>query len=79
MPQMTLTYPAGDGARFAAALGKAQALKDSEVPPQPRAATAAECKTWLIGRAQQLIVDIEGGEAAKAAVAAVVVTPLDMT
>lgn len=44
-----------------------------------RSATAAECKTWLIGRAQQLIVDVEGGEAAKAAVAAIVVTPLDMT
>ena len=79
MPSMTLTYPAGDGARFAAALGKAQGLVDAQQPPQPRAATAAECKAWLIGRAQQLIVDIEGGEAAKAAVAAIVVTPLDMT
>ena len=79
MPSITITYPAGDGTRFAAALGKAQNLKDSQEPPQPRAATAAECKEWLIGRAQQLIVDIEGGEATKAAVAAVVVTPLDMT
>ena len=79
MPSITITYPAGDGVRFAAALGKAQALKDTQEPPQPRDATAAECKAWIIGRAQQLIVDVEGGEATKAAVAAVVVTPLDMT
>ncbi len=74
---MTLTYPAGDGARFAAALGKAQSLKDAQ--GAPRSATAAECKAWIIGRAQQLIVDIEGGEAEKAALAAITVTPLDMT
>ena len=79
MPQMTLTYPAGDGTRFAAALGKAHALMDSQVPPQPRVATTAECKTWLIGRAQQLIIDIEGRDAQAAAIAAVTITPLDMT
>lgn len=77
MPSMTLTYPAGDGQRFAVALGKAQSLKDSQ--GALRSATAAECKAWMIGRAQQLIVDIEGGEATKAAIAAVTVTPLDMT
>lgn len=79
MPQMILTYPAGDGARFAAALGKAHALKDAQTPPQPRAATAAECKAWPIGRAQQLIVDIEGRDAQAAAIAAISITPLDMT
>ena len=79
MPSMTLTYPAGDGARFAAALGKAQSLVDSQVPPQPRSATAAECKAWLIGRAQQLIVDVEGSAAQAAAIAAISITPLDMT
>ena len=79
MPSMTLTYPAGDGARFAAALGKAQSLVDSQTPPQPRSATAAECKAWLIGRAQQLIVDIEGRDAQAAAIAAISITPLDMT
>lgn len=79
MPSITLTYPAGDGARFAAALGKAQSLVDTQVPPQPRAATAAECKAWIIGRAQQLIIDIEGRDAQAAAIAAISITPLDMT
>ena len=79
MPSITITYPAGDGTRFATALGKVLALKDTQDPPQPRAATAAECKAWLIGRAQQLIEDIEGGTARKAAAAAVSITPLDMT
>ena len=79
MPSMTLTYPAGDGARFAAALGKAQNLVDSQQPPQPRSATAAECKAWLIGRAQQLIEDIEGPPMRAAAIVGVNPTPLDMT
>lgn len=79
MPQITITYPAGDGARFAAALGKAQSLKDTQQPPQPRAATAAECKAFLIGRAWQLIVDIEGRDLQAAAIATVVVPPVDMT
>lgn len=77
MPSITITYSAPDGARFAAAIGKAQVLKDGN--GDARSATAAECKDWLIGRAQQLIVDVEGGEAAKAAVSAIVVTPMDMT
>lgn len=79
MPSITISYPAGDGQRFAAALGKVLALKDTQDPPQPRSATAAECKAWLIGRAQQLIEDIEGGPARQAAAAAVTVPPLDMT
>lgn len=79
MPSITITYPAGDGARFAAALGKAQSLVDSQTPPQPRDATAAECKAWMIGRAQQLIIDIEGRDAQAAAIAAISITPLDMT
>ena len=79
MPSITITYPAGDGARFAAALGKAQSLMDNQTPPQPRSATAAECKAFLIGRAWQLIVDIEGTELTQAAIAAVVVPPVDMT
>jgi hypothetical protein len=79
MPAITINYPAGDGARFAAALGKAHALKDTQDPPQKRSATAAECKAWLIGRAQQLIVDIEGRDAQAAAIAAISITPLDMT
>ena len=79
MPSLTLTYGAGTGSRFAAALGKAQSLKDAQVPPQPRSATAAECKEYLIGRAWQLIVDIEGRDLTAAAVAAVTVPPVDFT
>jgi hypothetical protein len=77
MPSITISYPAGDGVRFAAALGKAQSLKDAQ--GEPRSATAAECKAFLIGRAWQLIVDVEGGELTAAAVASVVVPPVDMT
>ena len=77
MPSITISYPAGDGQRFAAALGQVLQLKDGN--GDPRSATAAECKAWLIGRAQQLIEDIEGGPARQAAAAAVTVPPLDMT
>jgi hypothetical protein len=77
MASITITYPASDGTRFAVALGKAQGLTNGG--GAPRSATAAECKAWLIGRAQQLIVDVEGGEATRAALAAISVTPLDMT
>ena len=79
MPSLTLNYGAGTGSRFAAALGKAQNLLDTQDPPQPRSATAAECKAFLIGRAWQLIVDIEGRDLTAAAVAAVVVPPADFT
>ena len=77
MPQITITYPAADGARFAAALGKAHSLVDEQ--GVARSATAAECKAFLIGRARQLINDVEGAELTAAAVAAVVVPPVDMT
>ena len=79
MPSITITYPAGDGVRFAAALGKAHKLVDEQEPPQPRNATAAECKAYLIARAYQLIVDMEQPELYAAALAAVVVPPVDMT
>jgi hypothetical protein len=60
MPSLTITYSTENAQRFAAALGKAHGLMDTRDPPQPRAATGAECKAWLIGRARQLIVDVEG-------------------
>ena len=40
MPTISITLTAAQAARAAAALGKAQALKDNAVPPQPRNATA---------------------------------------
>jgi hypothetical protein len=79
MPSMTLNYTAGEGQRFAAALGKAQNLKDTQEPPQPRDATAAECKAFVIGRMKQLVIDIEGRDLTAAAVAAVVIPAFDPT
>lgn len=79
MPSITISYPAGDGQRFAAALGKAHSLMDTQEPPQPRAATAAECKAFLIARAYQLIVDMEQPALQAAALQGVVVPPVDMT
>ena len=79
MPSVTLTYHAGDAARFAAALGKAHNLVDAQVPPQPRSATTDECKEWLAGRVRQLIVDVEGAALTKAAADAVVVPLVDLT
>lgn len=79
MPSLTITYTASEGARFAAALGKAKNLVDAQVPPQPRSATAAECQQFVIERVRQLIVDIEGASANKAALDAVVLTPFNPT
>lgn len=77
MPSMTLTYTAAEAQRFAAALGKAHNLKDNQ--DNPRSATAAECKAFVIGRMKQLVVDIEGRELTEAAVAAVRVPAFDPT
>lgn len=77
MPSMTLNYSAAYGQRALVALGKAHSLKDAD--GKPRNATPAEFKAWLIGRAHQLVVDIEGAELQRAALAAVVVPDGDMT
>lgn len=77
MPSMTLTYTAGEATRFADALGKAQSLKDAQGDPRP--ATAAECKAFVIGRMKQLVLDIEGRDLTAAAVAAVVIPAFDPT
>ena len=78
MPNMTFTYSSAYGQRVAAALGKAWNLKDAQEPPQPRSATEAEVKTFVIQRVQQLVVDMEGAELTQAAIAAVVVPEGDM-
>lgn len=77
MPSMTITYTASEGQRIAAALGKAHSLVDEG--GQPRSATAAEVKTFVIARIKQLVVDIEGRDLTAAAIAAVVVPPLEPT
>ena len=79
MPQITITVTAAQATRAAAALGKAQALKDNADPPQPRNATAEEVRQFMIGRLRQLIIDVEGAEATKAAQAAIVIAPFDPT
>ena len=79
MPTFSITYAAGDGTRLAAALGKVHNLVDAQVPPQPRSATAEEVRQWLIGRAKQLIIDVEGTVLHKAAADAVVVPPLTLS
>lgn len=76
MPTLTLTYPAAAAQRFAVALGKAWSLKDNM--KQPRSATADECKLFLIQRAKQLIVDVEGPEL-EAARGSVIVPDVDIT
>lgn len=77
MPSMTITYPAGDGTRFASALGKTLNLVDAQGLPRP--ANAAECKACLIEHARSIINNIEGGALAQAALATVVVPAVDMT
>jgi hypothetical protein len=75
MPSMSITYTASEGNRFAAALGKAQNLRDGD--GKPRSATTAECKTFIIGRMKQLVIDVEGRDLTEAAIAAVVVPAFD--
>lgn len=77
MPSLTLNYSAAYGQRVARALGKAWNLKDAN--DEPRAATAAEFKTFIKQRVHQLVVDIEGEELRKAALANVAVPDGDMT
>ena len=67
-----ITMTAGQVTRFLAALGKVKNLVDAQVPPQPRAATSAEGKQWLIDNMRGLVRDVESAAAIKAAVDAVV-------
>lgn len=57
MPTMTITYTAGEGTRFAAALGKVQGLVDAN--GIPRSATAAEAKLFLIGTMRGVTLQVE--------------------
>lgn len=53
MPSTTLTYTAQVGTDFATALGRERNLRD--VSNVPRAATAAECKKWIVDQVSALI------------------------
>ena len=79
MPTFSITYQAGDGTRLAAAVGKVMGYVDAQTPPQPRSATAEEVRQWIIGRARQLVIDVEGDALTKAAIAAVSVPSMNLT
>jgi hypothetical protein len=66
---ITITMTAGQIARFLAALGIAKNLKDGS--NQPRAATNAEGKQWVIDQVRGLTYSIEGPAAIKSATDAV--------
>lgn len=70
MPSITINVTAGEATRFQAAVGKALGLVDSQTPPQPRAATAEEARQFLIGKAKELVVNVEGKTAIDAIVVA---------
>lgn len=74
---ITITVTASESTRMAAAVGKAQNLVDSQTPPQPRAATMTEVKQFLIQRAKQLIIDVEGAALIKQASDAAVIPAFD--
>lgn len=79
MASMTFTYPTSDGTRYANCIGDLLQLKDAQVPPQPRAATAPEVKAYFVQYFKQILIDYEGAKLNKAALAAVVVPPIDIT
>lgn len=73
-----IDYPDSVAVRFAYCLGKKLNLIDNQPTPQPRPATAAECKAWLIAPAKAVIEEIEAREL-QAAAPPIVVPPVDMT
>ncbi len=79
MASMTFNYPASDATRYATCIGELMGLKDSQTPPQPRAATATEVKQYFIGYFKRLLIDYEGAKLNKIALDAVVVPTIDIT
>lgn len=72
---ITLTGP--QALRFAYACGLVKKLVDTQQPPQPRPCTMAEAKQFIIERMRQLVIDVEGSIAAKAAIDAIVIPAFD--
>lgn len=54
---MSITYTNGEGLRFANALGKILGLRD--VDGTPRAATANECKQYLMNTMRTVVFQVE--------------------
>lgn len=68
----TVSMTAGEATRLAAVCGVVKQTKDVQVPPQPRACTAAEVKQVLIEAMRRMVIDVEGAAAEKARGPAVV-------
>lgn len=77
MPTVTFNLTIAQAQRLAAALGKAHDLKDSAKSPNPRSATAEEVRQFFISRARQLVVDVEGAELQRVAIATATVPAFD--
>ena len=74
---VTISMTASEINRLKVAIGEAKKLVDNQQPPQPRDATNAEAKQFVIERVKQFIHDHEGGKLVKQAVDAVVVPAFD--
>ena len=59
MPDITLTLTVPQVQRVAVALGKYWNLMDAQAPPQPRDATLAEVKAYLIRQLRGLVIQQE--------------------
>ena len=74
---VTISLTAGQVTRFASALGTSRNLKDAQ--GQPRVATAAEMRQFVIDAVRGVVLETERAAATKTAVDAVVVAPMDPT
>lgn len=75
----TITITPAEASRLAAAVGERIGAVDAQVPPQPRSATAAEVRQFIVTRMKQLIIDSEGRKMTKSASDAVVVPAFNPT
>jgi len=77
MPSTTINYSAQVGQNFAYCVGVIKQLRDAS--GVRRDATTAECNAFIRVMCKQVIIDIMGAEANKAALAAVVPPQSDFT
>ena len=76
MPTLTIVTTAAQGTRVAAAFGKSLNLKDAN--DQPRNATNAEVREYLVKAIRDVVRSVEQREAEQAALAAVSVADLGL-
>lgn len=72
---VTISLTAGQITRFATALGKARNLVDAQ--GQPRVATAAEMRQFVIDQVRGVVLETERAAATEAAIKAATVPPMD--